>query len=254
MNKTFKNLLGITGSILAVVVAISVASYVSIYSKSIEPSSFRNFSVSAEGEAIGVPDVAEFTVSVITEGGMDMAALQEENTEKNNAITAYVKENGVEDEDINTSNYSLYPRYNRCYEGDCTREIIGYTINSSITVKVRDFTKAGEMLSGVVTKGANSVSNLTFKIDDPDNYLKEARDEAIAKAKDKAKELAKSAGFKVGRLLSISEGYSTPYYSKAEISYDGGMGGSSLSSIAPVRLEAGSQELTSTVTLTYEIK
>ena len=254
MNKTVKNLLGITGSLLTIVIAISLASYANTYSKSIEPSSFRSFSVSAEGEAIGIPDIAEFTASVITEGGMDMTALQEENTEKINAITAYVKENGVEDKDISTSNYSLYPKYSPCYRENCTRDIIGYTINSSVAVKVRDFAKAGEMLSGVVEKGANSVSNLTFKIDDQDGYIKEARDEAIAKAKTKAKEVAKSAGFRVGRLLSINEGYSTPYYPRVEAYYEKSLDSMAMSSIAPVQLEAGSQKLTSTVTLVYEIR
>jgi hypothetical protein len=256
MNKTIKNALGIAGVIFAVMLAASVASYANTYSKSIEPSSFRSFSVSAEGDAVGIPDIAEFTASVVTEGGTDIGKLQEENTEKINAIIAYVKDNEVEDKDIKTGSYSISPRYEYCYgEGVCPpRSIKGYTITSSVTIKARDFDKAGEMLSGVVQEGANTVSSLMFKIDEPDTYAKEARDEAIAKAKVKAKELAESAGFKIGRLLSINEGYSTPYYLGAGYDSYAKTEEMALSSRMPVPIEAGSQELTSTVTLTYEIR
>ncbi|MFA4999632.1 MAG: SIMPL domain-containing protein [Parcubacteria group bacterium] len=254
MNKTIKNVLITAGVVLAIIITASVASFANTYSKSIEPSSFRSFSVSAEGKAVGIPDVAEFTVGVLTEGGTDIGSLQEKNTDKTNAIISFVKENGVEDKDVKTAGYSISPRYESCYgDGICPpRQIVGYTINSSITVKARDFEKVGSILSGVVDKGANTVSSLTFEIDDPDAVLKTARDEAIAKAKVKAKEIADSAGFRVGRLLSMNEGYTTPYYSSM-----GGMGyklEDAVSSRAPVAVEPGSQELTSSITLTYEIR
>jgi len=254
MNKTIKNIIGIAGIIAGIIVAVSVASYANTYSKSVEPSSYRSFSVSAEGEAVGIPDIAEFTVGVVTEGGTNIGSLQEENTGKTDAIISYIKENGVEDKDIKTSWYDISPRYNTCYDGVCPpRQIVGYTISSSITVKARDFEKAGEMLSGVVSRGANDVSGLTFKIDDPEAPQKAARDEAIAKAKVKAEELAKSAGFKVGRLLSITDGYSTPYYSRVMMdSYK--VMSEAAGSIAPVALEPGSQDITSSVTLVYEIR
>ncbi len=253
MSKTIKNIIGIAGVIVGAVIAVSVASYANTYSKSIEPSSFRSFSVSAEGEAVGIPDVAEFTVGVVTEGGTDISALQEENTRKTDAIVEFIKESGVEDKDVKTSWYDISPRYTSCYEGVCPpRQIVGYTISSSITVKARDFAKAGEMLSGVVSKGANNVSGLTFKIDDPDAPRKVARDEAIAKAKAKAEELAESAGFKVGRLLSLSEGYSTPYYPREIYSFKAME--EAAGSAVPVALEPGSQDITSSVTLVYEIR
>jgi hypothetical protein len=257
MDKYIKNGLGMAGIILAVVAAWGTAAYVDAYSKSIEPSSFRSFSVTAEGEAVGIPDVAEFSVGVLTEGGKDIGALQSENSVKTEAIVSFIKENGVEDKDIKTTGYNVSPRYqyNDCYKvnGTCPPpEIVGYSIRSSVSVKVRDFDKAGDILSGVVDKGANSVSDLRFKIDDEDALIAEARDEAISKAKDKAEDVARSAGFKVGRLLSIYEGSSTPYYYAAESSYKvDGMGGG----VAPaVSVEPGSQELSSSVTLTYEIR
>lgn len=258
MDKYIKNGLGVAGVIFAVVAAWACAAYVNAYSKSIEPSSFRSFSATAEGEAVGIPDVAEFSVGILTEGGKNISLLQNENSKKTEAVVSYLKNNGVEDKDIKTVGYNVSPRYQY---GDCNKisgvcpppEIIGYSIRSSISVKMRDFGKAGELLSGVVDKGANSVSDLSFKIDDEESLIREARNEAITKAKAKAKEIAESTGFRIGRLLSIYEGSSpTPLYGD---SYKfKGMGGDEYVSASAPSIEPGSQDITFSVTLTYEIK
>ena len=92
-----------------VLVAFAYAAivYVQAYSKSIEPSSFRSFSVTGQGEVTAIPDVAQFSFSVITQGGVDIASLQETNVNKVNDAIAFVKSNGVEDKDIKTLNFSL---------------------------------------------------------------------------------------------------------------------------------------------------
>ena len=68
--------------------AIAYASYmyVQVYDRSSEPTNYRSFYVQAEGEAVGVPDVAQFTFQVISEGGIDVGAVQKENTEKMNKV------------------------------------------------------------------------------------------------------------------------------------------------------------------------
>jgi len=257
MNITIKNALGIALILAAVGVVGSLASLANSYSRSVEPSTFRSFTVSAEGEAIGIPDVALFSAGVITEGGQDIAALQAENTRKTNDIIAFAKESGVEEKDIRTISYSISPRYEVCdnrFDRVCPPpRIIGYTINSVIEIRVRDFAKVGDILSGVVDKGANTVSGLSFEIDDQDAVLKIARDEAIVEAKAKAQDIAASTGFRVGRLLSIQENHMTPFQFRAEpmreIMTD--------TAIAPrpaVTVEPGSQELSVSIILTYEIK
>lgn len=256
MNQTIKNILGVSGAIFAIMIAVSVILFVNIYARSIEPSSFRSFSVSAEGEAIGIPDVAEFTVQVITEGGTDIGALQTENTNKTNAIMAFIKESGVADKDIQTTGYNISPRYERCLayrNGVCPPpRIVGYTVNAFITVRARDFDTVGDILTGVVEKGANTVSGLTFKIDNHDAILRQARDEAIAEAKIKAEELANVAGFRVGRLLSVHEGHVTPFMGMKESRAI--MSDMAMAPMPAVTIEPGSQELTAMVTLTYEIR
>lgn len=244
------------GVVMVGVLAFSYAavSYVRTYSQSVEPSSFRSFSVSADAKVVAVPDVAAFSASVITEGGTNVTALQTANVEKTNAIIAYVKSQGVDEKDIKTEGYSVEPRYQYygCETGACPPPtIVGYTVRQSLSVKVRDFAKAGDILGGVVENGANSVSSLNFTIDDPTAVQNEARAEAIAKAKAKAKAIADAGGFSVGRLLSIDEGGwapPIPYYERAY-----GMGGASDAKATP-SIEPGSQDVTVTVTLRYEIR
>jgi hypothetical protein len=233
--------------------------YVGAYSKSIQPGSYRSFSVSGEGKITTIPDIAQFTFSVITEGGKDIASLQKDNTDKTNKAIDFVKIQGVETKDIKTTNYNLSPKY-QYY--NCDRlssitpcppaEIVGYTITQTISVKIRDFAKIGDIMSGVVNSGANSVSSLSFGIDDQTAVENQAREKAIAKAREQANLVAKAGGFKVGRLISIEEGY-TPYYSTkglgGGISYDS----VAVPEAAPV-IEAGSQEITVSVTLRYEIQ
>ncbi len=264
MSDKTKNYLGIAIIVVMLMFGFAALSYVSSYSnyvdsysKSIQPSSFRSFSVSGEGKVVAIPDVAQFTFSVITEGGKNIANLQKENSEKVNKAIEFVKANKVEAKDIKTQNYNLTPRYQyySCPRtgGSCPPpEIVGYTITQTVLVKVRDFNKIGDIVVGVVQNGANSVSELSFTIDDPTKVENQARAEAINKAKEKAKDVAKAGDFRVGRLLSIQEGYIQPFYTYKEMA-PLGLGGGGEPSVPPI-IEPGSQEVTVSVTLTYEIE
>lgn len=260
MKQNIKNYLGIAGIVGILVVTGSAWSGVRSYGRAIDPSSLRSFQVQAEGDAIAVPDVAQFSFSVLTEGGTDLGALQTENTEKMSKAIAFLKDEGVNEKDIKTSQYSINPR--RQYY-NCSRiggggepcpppDIVGYTVTQSVSVKIRDFTKTGEIVAGVIENGANTTSGLSFTIDDPTSVQNEARKEAIEKAQDKAKQIARDAGFSIGRLISINEGggYYAPQYARVESL---AIGGSSDDFSVP-KIEAGSEEVTVNITLVYEIR
>lgn len=260
MSESVKNYLGIAAAAILLIFAYAAISYVNSYSQSIEPSAFRSFTVSGEGKITAIPDVAQFTFSIITEGGKDIAKLQKENTEKGNKIIGFIKSQGVEDKDIKTQNYNLEPRYQyfNCYQPmdgkskSCPPpEIVGYTIRQTVSIKVRDFSKIGDILAGAIENGANSVSQLSFEIDDIDKIKNQAREEAIKKAKEKAESIAKAGDFHLGKLLSIEEeGFApTPYYLKnMELSpMDAG-------GLPSPTIEPGSQEVTVNIVLKYEIK
>jgi len=264
MNEKTKKYVSYAAVVALLAVSYSVIQASSAYKRSAEPDSFRSFTVSGEGKVVSVPDVAKFSFSVITKGTSNVPSLQEENTKKVNSAIEYIKSQGVDKKDIITESYTLSPEYEtyNCYPTPLSSgearpcpppKIVGYTLRQSVTVKARDFEKVGSLLAGVVEKGATEVSELSFTIDDPKQVEAEAREKAIAEAKEKARDIAKAGGFSVGKLLSINEGGSYPpiYYSKTmAVAEDAayGMGG------AAPRIEPGSQDVVINVALQYEIR
>ena len=189
-----------------------------------------------------------------------------------NAAIDYLKSKNIAKEDIKTTGYNLEPRYqstlcrvrpvdfNDFKAGSGSEvcpppSIVGYTVRTTVSAKVRQdhFDVLGEVLSGVIERGANNVSQLYFTVDDQIKLENIARAEAMAKAKAKAKALATAGSFRLGRLLGIDEGGTYPMYEKY------GRGGDvatlSMASAAPAPIiEPGAQEVFVTLTLRYEIK
>lgn len=258
MEQKIKNYLGIAGTVGIIILAIAGWRYVGAYANSLQPGSYRSFSVAGDGKSVVIPDIANFTFGILTEGGKDLSALQSENSDKANKTIGFLKAQGIEEKDIKTEGYNVQPRYqysNCSYVSGTTCPppvIVGYSINQTVSVKIRDMKKSGDILAGVVNSGANNVSQLNFTIDDPETAKTAARIEAFGKAQKKAEEIAKEGGFGLGRLVSVSVSDSgNPRY------YDmGGYGAmTNEKALAPTpSIEAGSQDVTVTVSLTYEIK
>ena len=222
----------------------------------------NTINVSGYGEAVAVPDIATFTFSVVSERST-VAAAQDDATTKANAITAYLKEGGVAERDIQTTGYSVYPQYDwvqqTCIAGGICppgeQRLRGYEVRQTTTIKVRDTATAGDLLTGVGGLGASEVSGLNFTFDNPDAVEAEARDKAIANAKQKAEVLARSLGVSLVRVVSFNEsgsGYPIPYYSR-DMAY--GMGGaeSAVAQKAP-EISTGENKVVSNVSVTYEIR
>lgn len=249
----FKNAVALFGILALGAFAYAAVMFVNAYSQSLDPSATRSFSVFGQGDASGVPDIAQFTLTVLTEGGINLALLQDENAEKMNGVLEYIKSQGVKAEDLRTQQYSIQPRYQyySCYQqvGPCPpQEIVGYTVSQTASVKVRDFAKIGTLLSGAVEQGANTVSQLSFQVEDSTALENEARGEAIEKAKEKAEAIAEAGGFRLGRLLSIQEGFNSSPMPMMYTAESDGRGGAAPS------IEPGTQEAQVSVTLLYEIR
>lgn len=237
--------------------AIAALGYVYQYGRSIKQTyPTRTFTVDGDAKMNLVPDIATFSVSVVSEG-IRIPEIQKMNAEKMNAVQNFLKGNGIDAKDLQTTQYSLNPRYEYTPcdgMGKCPApRIAGYTLTQELTVKVRDTEKLGDMLSGVTERGANTVSGVAFRVDDDKEARSAARDEAIAEAKKKARELAKASGFTVGDLISVYEDQGN-----VEPMAYGGRGGmmmdaSKVSMEAAPSIEPGTQESTVHVTLIFEI-
>ncbi len=245
----------IAGIIALLAVAYGAVMYVRVYDRSIQPGSFRSFGVFGEGKAVVVPDVARFTFGVLSEtANKDIAKLQTDNTVKMNKIIEVIKKAGVNAKDIKTENYNLSPRYQYCTtrDGLCPpAQIVGYSINQTVAVKVRDFSQIGPLLSAVVGAGATNISQVEFTVDDMEQVKNEARSEAITQARNQAKAIAKAGGFRVGKLLSLEENNGPiPYLADDKFSRSGVM--ETTVAQAPT-IEPGQTEVKVNVVLRYEI-
>ena len=216
-----------------------------------------SISVNGEGEASAIPDVGQFSFSV-TATGVDAAAAQAASGTNINQLIAYLKEQGVEEKDIKTENYNLYPKFRyegaACMGGWCPPgdEIPdGFEATQTISVKVRDTAKAGALIAGVGEKGATNISGLTFTIDDESVLKAEARSKAIADAKAKAEKIAADLGVELVRVTSFyeNEGYYGYGYGGAEPMMEKAMDASA-SPEAPV----GENTTKVSVSLSFEVK
>ncbi len=212
----------------------------------------NTITVSDTGTIYTKPDLALATASVVTEKKTVAEAMQE-NTRKMNAVIDAVKELGVEDKDLKTTSFNIYPRY-EWYEAtelypSGRRVLVGYEITQSLQIKIRDMEKIGTIIGAATDAGANEVSDLQFTVDKEDALKAQARAEAINKAKAKAEELAKQLGIRLVKISNFSESGTMPYFYSAKEAAPSGIGGGETPQI-----ETGENKIEVTVSITYEIR
>ena len=162
--------------------------------------------VTGEGEATVAPDMALLSLSVMREAKTAREALDANNAAMAEVIEA-IKLFGIADRDLQTAGIQIMPRYNYTNKPDGTQEaeLVAYQVTNTLSVRVRDLVKTGEILDKAVSLGVNQGGNIVFANDDPSAVITEARKNAVAEATAKASTLAEAAGVKLGRVLEISD-------------------------------------------------
>lgn len=209
------------------------------------PETQRIITITGEGKVTAIPDIAMVSLGLETEKN-DITEAQNQNSEIMNNLIEKLKNLSIAKEDIQTTNYSIYPRYDW---KDGIQILQGYIVNQNVTVKIRQTDKVEQVLRIAGELKLNQIGGLTFGIDDPESYRQAARLKALENAKIKSGDLAKVMNVKLGKIVSFSEseGYMPapyPVYTKAE-----GIGGGG----GTPSVEAGSQEITVVATITYEL-
>ena len=209
-------------------------------------------SATGTGRAFGEPDVAVVSVGVnvqretVEQARSDAAAAQE-------AVIESVKDNGVADDDIQTTGFSVYPQYDYSParpEG----QIIGYVVNNQVTIKIRDLDTTGRVIDDATVAGGNDavVQGVSFTIDDPTELREEARRQAVERAQQQAQQLADTAGVELGDLISISE--STGGIPFVDTPATGGRGLDAAVQVPETPLQPGQVEVNVSVSLQYVIQ
>lgn len=209
----------------------------------------RLVTVSGQGEASAVPDEAEITAGVVTQGATAADALAA-NSRAMNAVFNTLRKAGIPEKSIQTSNFNVSPQYTP-YKRDSTEppRIVGYQVSNTVTVKVNDLKKLGPDLDALVSSGANQVNGVSFSIHDPKALAEQARAEAVKDAMAHAQTYAKAAGVELGRVMAISEGGGEaprPVFMAMRAAPD--------AAAPPPPMAAGEQTIVADVSMTFEIR
>ena len=168
----------------------------------------RLMSLTGLGEVTATPDMAVLSLGVVSEDRTARQALLA-NTRAMTKLVAAMKKAGVEPKDLQTSGFSVNPKYSRprvLQNGQPQApEIVGYSVRNTLTIRIRELANAGEILDQAVSLGANAISGLTFTLADPKPLRNKARKAAMADALEKAKLYADAAGVSLGAIQSITE-------------------------------------------------
>lgn len=257
-----KMLLALTVSVFFLMMAIWVGMqifgnpwYKNIHAEFTNQPYARTITVDGEGKVSAQPDIAKLDVSVVADG-KTVKTVTDDGNKKMNAVRDAMKQLGIKPEDMQTTSYDLYPQYDYNTPVDLRTGmpkppgIIGYSLNQTLSLKIRDLSKTDDVLGRAIDSGANQVSQLTFDLDDASQVKIQARAEAFKKAKEKAQEMASEAGVNLGRVVTFSETSNpTPMpYANFAMKAESGVSASSPS------VQPGTKELLVDVSVTYEIE
>jgi uncharacterized protein len=211
------------------------------------PIETHSITVSGEGRAVTMPDIAKIELGTVIEK-KTVAEAQKENTRIMNALNDKLTASGVAKADVQTANYSIQP----VYDWNTGKQTLrGYQVAQNLRVKIRSLDKVGDILGAAGELGVNQVGGIDFTVDQPEVIKQQARVKALANAKAKAEALAQVVGVNLVRVTSFSENvneptYNAPYFDKAMAA---GIGGGPAPSVEP-----GSAEFVVNANVTYEIQ
>jgi len=206
----------------------------------------RIISLSGHGEVRATPDIAYVTSGVMTQGATAAEALAA-NTRAMTDLFSALKDAGIEDKDIQTSNFSVQPRFD--FSNNQAPKMVGYDVSNNVTVKLRKVDTLGALLDKMVQSGSNQISGISFDVSKPDDKMDEARKLATEDATRKAKVYAEAMGIQLGGVVQVSEGGASqppmPLVRGKVMMAD---------AAPPVPVAAGEQVIAADVNVTWEIK
>ena len=192
--------------------------------------------VQGTASVVSVPDRAELSFGVESQGQTARAALAANAAEMRRVIAAVRAAGGT---DLKTQSVSLSPRYNE-------RNVVqAFVATNTISATIKEIAKAGALIDAAVNAGANQVYGPSLSRGDQSGLYRDALKAAVADARASAQALASASNLSLGRITAIVEGGGAPQPVPfaAEKAMDAGA--------API--EPGTQQVTATVTVTFSV-
>jgi hypothetical protein len=244
-------LLALLGMVTLLLMASMVAwSPVSAQPTPVPADAMRTITVQGTGIVSTTPDTASVTLGV-RQTNESLKAAQDDVSGRAARLTQMLTDNGIAEEDVKTTNYSInpIPEYDRNgnYEG-----ISGYEVSLALTVTIRDLQVLGTILDQSVEAGANDIWGISMFVDDTAEAANQARAAAMADARARADELARAEGLLITGVFMIHE-TSAPEPA-AERMYDAMEADAAGEAPSSVPISAGSSEIRVDVIVVYIIE
>ena len=203
----------------------------------------------ARANVAGTPDTLRLDLSVVATAPSVSAALASANRSAA-AVQKSLLGNGVQKKDLQTSGLTIAPEYD--YSHNKTPRLTGYQVSESVSAKLRNLSRAGDVIGKAVSAGGNAVrvNGISLDLEDTGALVSAARDKAFAAAKAKAEQYAKAAGRSLGEVVSIAEDVDTP----SPISMLYGGAATAQRDVASVPIQPGSQDVSVDVTVVFSMR
>ena len=206
--------------------------------------------VTGSGSVTVVPDIAVISIGVeaLRE---TVAEAREDAARAESALRETLTENGIEEQDISTQFFNIFPQYR--FTEERGQEIIGYMVSNQLSVKVRDIDNLSDVIDDATEAAGDlvRVNNVSFTVDEPEQFFTQARQEAMDDARERAEQLAELAGVTLGNARSISESSFGTRFATQDFAFGGG---AVAVTEAATGFSPGEQEVSLTVSVVYDIE
>ena len=242
----------ITNILLAILVVLIAWGITKNHSLDLNLSEHKNNTITITGKAEKelVPNIAKisFSVNEYKRSQKEAADIVNKKTKK---IIEALKDLGIEEKDIKTRNYSIYPEYDWM---SGKRKFRDYRVSQSVEVKIRDLDKLSEIIAKVTELKVDNFNGPNMYVDKIDEIKEKMRAEAIADAKRKAQELASELGVSLDKIVGFSESNNNYYPKPMYRAMTMDLKAVSMESVAEPEINPGTQKVTKTVSITFQIQ
>lgn len=210
-----------------------------VYFLCLLPSGFVNayegIEVTGKASVMVVPDVFSLTISIKERGKSANKTKMIVDDKSSKIVKMFVKQ-GVEQHNIDTSQVSMFPIYEKPAitfdskelhkrlnnqekitlsteksEDDQVSRLTRFEVSRTITISFKELSIYDQILDNIVKLGVSHISPVEMSVAESEKYYQQALYQAIDKAKEKASNIAQQAGVKLGALTSLKEsGYYSP--------------------------------------------
>jgi uncharacterized protein YggE len=155
--------------------------------------------VGADGKFESEPDTALVQFNIAPQEKKLADAMQKA-TSLAEQVRQLLRSNGIDPKDAQFSRFATQPAYEY---NNGQQKLVGYRVDASISVKVKDFSKIGPISEGLGTMEVTNTS-ITYTLENTDAAKLKAVEDAMRRTREEATAVAQFAGRTLGELSHAS--------------------------------------------------